>query len=111
LLLEMLDEDKLTRIAEECRRQVVLYGDSAGIGPSDLTDRVPAYKTLDANERAWVQVRLCKMRDLAVSFGAHHAARFYPRSQAPEGAFNIAELPKTTAEVVARAIRETFAEK
>lgn len=102
-----MDEDGLTRIAEECRRQVLLYGDGGGIGPSALTDRVASYKALAEDQRAWILVRLCKMRDLAVTFGTHHAPRFYPRAQAPGGAFNVAELPKGQAEIIARAIRET----
>lgn len=91
-----MDEEHLRAVAERCRDQVLRFADRNGFTHSDFTTRVTLYRDLprrfpDEGQKAQfrVLVMLAKMREVSSRIGPRSAAwHFYPRSTAPDGAFN-----------------------
>jgi len=93
-------------IADQCLRQVILYAGSKGLVGSDLAVRCRNYRELDYAGRFRVQTLLAKTPEISSTVGKGGAWRFYPRSLAPRGAFNVGDFP-AAGEAIMRAIART----
>ncbi len=75
----------------------------AYLTPTELGARHEPFRALTEVEKFRVCVLLCKCREVSVAIGPHGGFQFYPQHNAPDGAFNIADKPKTAGEIILKA--------
>lgn len=88
------------------RGLIVLYGDD-GLTPTELGARHKPLRALQDADKFRVCVLLCKRHPVAVTLRKKSGFVFYPRHSAPDGAFNIADAPKTAGETLTLAMERT----
>lgn len=90
-----MDEERLQEIADRLAGFIIAR--CAGFSVAELNASCRDFRRLDHAEKFRVQVLLAKNRRLSSLIGVRGSWWFFPRSVAPQGAFNIRDAKRLTA--------------